>query len=180
MYTNALLHSALLFIALNISPHIFRGASVNPGVVVMKFLQQRLSLQSLFQLILTQLLAIPAVITIVWCTLSIVSLPQDRYTESNYLHVSTFEGFICEAVCSIVMFVPMAMLPQGLVTNFISASVIILLELVFGSMSGAFCNPLIITTWALFYNKHTWIEIIIAYWCGNFTGTLLSWTLMFN
>lgn len=182
IYTNQIVHSLVLFTALNILPYTLDGAFANPCSAVLKYFQKKLTQRNLQLMLVSQLVAIPisiVTIKIIWNMLSIFSLPhKDVYKEGDYLTVSMLGGFLCEAIAIFIGMIPSILVSNKTALNVANALTMVILELIFGNLSGSFCNPLPITTFSIFYSRQSWIELIIVYWCGNITGTILAWKLL--
>lgn len=186
IHSNYTVHLLVLFVALVLQSIVYQEAVVNPAVLIVKSLQSNWPLKRTLSLLAAQLLAIPitmVTIVVVWKVLSIISHPHEHmsiFIPQDFLNVNAFEGFCIEALATFILSLSSLLVSKGVLLHVVSSINYLSMEYVFGSFSGAFCNPLSATIFCIFYQKHALVEICIVYWCGSITGALMAWKLFFD
>ena len=185
LYSNYLIHSLTLFLALLAQPLIYGGALTNPCVVIINYLRNKITRQQAIGLFVAELIAVPlsmGTVVLTWNALS--ELSPAHYDASlrahDFLKVHIILGVLSEAVVTFIAYIPQVYVKPGPLQNVICAMTFIGLEFLFGGFSGAFFNPLPITTFSIYYGKHTWAELLVVYWGGCMLGGILVWKILYS
>ena len=185
LYSNPVIHSLTLFLALLAQPLIYGGALTNPCVVIINYLRNKITGQQALSLFIAELIAVPlsmGTVVLTWNALS--ELSPAHYDASlrahDFLQVNFILGMLSEAAVTFIAYIPQVYVKHGPLQNVICATTFIGLELLFGAFSGAFFNPLPITTFSIYYGKHTWAELLVAYWGGSMLGGILVWRTLYS
>jgi hypothetical protein len=183
-HTNDVISLAVFFIAMCIQPYVYSGALANTCGVAFQYLLDNMTLRKVLLVFMVELLAIPLsmiLINVNWRSLSILSpLHSDVYLHQNILSLGLMGGFVCEVFVSFMAHLPGRFIAPGPTCDVISAMNFTILEIIFARFTGACFNPLPVTAFSLYFNRHSWVELGVVYWMGGVTGTLLAWKLLFQ
>lgn len=172
---------------LTLQSTIYQGAVCNPAVLLARSLHNKWGLHKTLLLFAAQLMSLPISILFVigeWKVLSFVSRSHEYmsadFVPKDFISVTPFEGFVIEGMGTFILSLPSLVISNGVLLDVASAVTYSLVEFVFGSLSGAFCNPLSATVFCLFYWKQSWLELLLIYWAGSVAGALMSWKLFLD
>uniref|UniRef100_A0A1X7VNT9 Aquaporin n=1 Tax=Amphimedon queenslandica TaxID=400682 RepID=A0A1X7VNT9_AMPQE len=186
LHTHSSVHYILLFIALLSQRSIYQEATVNTSALIVKSVSFGWSLSRTLLLLLAQLMALPVAMAMILFLHKVLAPFSSPHSEGvsvsgDVLQVEIIQGFIIEAIGTLLLSVPPALVKsRGLIFDFVSASNYTLIEYFFGPFTGAFCNPLSATCFCLFFNKQSLFELLTVYWAGSVTGALIGWRLFYN
>lgn len=185
--TNAIIMQTLLFVLLMIFPRICNGAYANPCFLLVSYLQSHVNRHSAIMLLVMELLSVPISILVVYCIWSVISPYSISHKlvfssdHSGFLFSSVPVGILLEAILTFISFIFIRVTePTQYYRDLFNALYFITAGLIIGPFTGAFYNPLPITTLSIFFRKQSWAELAFVYWTGSAIGGVLAHYVLFG
>lgn len=179
---NYITRVVVTFVMLIVQPYLFQEARGNPGVLLMDYLRGKLSMKRAVTLFAFELMAIPfsIVFTIgVWRVVEQVSsshVSAHTISGSDFLQVSFLQGFHIEALGMFLILSPEYIIRGHTEQILFSATLLTVMDVAIGHLTGGFFNVLSLATFAVMYTKSSiWYELLLVYCGGSVVGVLAAW-----
>lgn len=165
-------------------PFLYNGACANPVGVFIDYLQQRVSKRKAVELVLCELAAVPVAIgytLALWNAVGHVSSPHSTAHTINVddlLQVSVAQGIILEALGVFLMLTPVIIGSSKLEQAVLSATILTVMDVAVGRLTGGFFNAMSALMFVLMYKKSgVWSELLVVYAGGSILGAIAAWKI---
>ena len=179
---NYVTNLVITFFMILAQPFFYNGACANPVAILVDYLQQRISKRKTAELLFCELAAVPVAIgytLALWKAVGHISSPHSTAHTINvddFLHVSVAQGIVLEALGVFLMLTPESLASGRLEQAVLSATILTIMDVAVGHLTGGFFNAMSALTFVLMYKKFgVWSELLLVYVGGSVVGGITAW-----